>query len=418
MSSIKTCFVITGFGPKPDPNKPGRIIDLDKTFENLIKPVFDELNIECFRAKEIRHTGIIDVPMYEWIYKADIVVADVSTLNPNALYELGVRHALRPNTTIVISEDQTTYPFDINHTVITNYEHLGKDIGVSEANRFKSELKSTVIAILKNVKKDSPVYTYLPKLTPPKFSEEELEKITTKPDNEVSLSELIQSAEQAKNNNEFYAAIELYKVCLKFAPKNVFLIQRLALATYKYGRPNPKRSLLDAENILKQLNPEDTTDLETLGLSGAINKRLFELTNDNKYLDKSIRFYSKGFHIGQDHYNGINYAFLLTLKATLQEDGLEAISLFRQSQRIREEIVSTCKTIIADQKFNERDDKEWVYQSLAQAYLGLDKKAELNKTIKSIKMLSKGQFDLDTFNAHNKKLIGYLNTLRKMNNDR
>lgn len=418
MSSKKTCFVITGFGPKPDPNKPGRIIDLDKTFENLIKPVFDDLDIECFRAKEIRHTGIIDVPMYEWIYKADIVVADVSTLNPNALYELGVRHALRPNTTIVISEDQTTYPFDINHTVITKYEHLGKDIGVTEANRFKSELKATVLSILKDAKKDSPVYTYLPKLTPPKFSDEELEIITSKPDNEVSLSELIESAEQAKNNNEFYAAIELYKICLKFAPKNVFLIQRLALATYKYERPNQKKALIDAENILKQLKPEDTTDIETLGLSGAINKRLYEITNDSKYLDKAIRFYSKGFHIGQDHYNGINYAFLLTLKASLQTDNLEAISYFRQSQRIREEIVSICKALIEDKNFNDRDDKEWVYQSLAQAYLGLNKKTELNKTIKIINQLSKGQFDIDTFNIHNKKLIGYLDTLRKKNNHR
>lgn len=132
----KTCFVITGFGPKTD-FETGRIIDLDKTFEHLIKPVFDDLKITCFRAKEIKHSGTIDVPMYEWIYKADIVVADVSTLNANALYELGVRHALRPNTTIVISEDQTKYPFDLNHTVIFKYEHLGKDIGVTEAIRFK-----------------------------------------------------------------------------------------------------------------------------------------------------------------------------------------------------------------------------------------------------------------------------------------
>ena len=56
----KTCFVIIGFGPKTD-LETGRIIDLDKTFENLIKPAFEELNIECFRAKEVRHTGIIDL---------------------------------------------------------------------------------------------------------------------------------------------------------------------------------------------------------------------------------------------------------------------------------------------------------------------------------------------------------------------
>lgn len=156
MSKKKTCFVIIGFGPKTD-FETGNVFDLDKTFDNLIKPAFDELDIECFRAKDIRHSGNIDVPMYEWILNADIVIADISTLNPNALYELGVRHALRPNATIVISEDKTKYPFDLNHTLISKYEHLGKDIGVSEAKRFKDELKATVLEVLKTNKNDSPV---------------------------------------------------------------------------------------------------------------------------------------------------------------------------------------------------------------------------------------------------------------------
>jgi hypothetical protein len=37
--------------------------------------------------------------MYEQLLKADVVVADLSTSNRNAIYELGVRHALRPYTT-------------------------------------------------------------------------------------------------------------------------------------------------------------------------------------------------------------------------------------------------------------------------------------------------------------------------------
>lgn len=415
MASKKTCFVITGFGPKPD-HETGRIIDLDKTFEHLIKPVFDELNISCFRAKEIRHSGTIDVPMYEWIYKADIVVADVSTLNPNALYELGVRHALRPNTTIVISENQTKYPFDLNHTVISKYEHLGKDIGVTEATRFKKELKFLVQEVLKSKKNDSPVYTYLPKLQPPVFTDEELELITDKPKNQVSLSELINDAENAKNNNDFGVAILLYKACLTFEPQNVFLRQRLALVTYKNCKPNTKKALLDAENILQELNPEETTDIETLGLSGAINKRLFEETNDSNYLDKSIRFYSKGYHIAQDYYNGVNYAYLLTLKAALETEKYIAISFFVQSQIIREEIITICLELIGQKNFKDRGDKEWIYQSLAQSYLGLDKNEELEPIIVKINKLSKGQFDLDTFKEHNKKLLDNINIVRTRHN--
>lgn len=415
MAKKKTCFVITGFGPKTD-YETGRILDLDKTFEHLIKPVFDDLNISCFRAKEIKHSGNIDVPMYEWIYKADIVVADISTLNANALYELGVRHALRPNTTIVIAEEQTKYPFDLNHTVIFKYEHLGKDIGVSEALRFKKELMSLVSNVIKKVKRDSPVYTFLPNLKPPEFKDEELKLITKKPKNQVSLSELINDAENAKNNNEFKAAILLYEVCLKIEPKNVFLLQRLALVTYKNGKPNVKKALLEAENILEELIPEETTDIETLGLSGAINKRLFEETNDMIYLEKSIRFYSKGFYIAQDYYNGINYSFLLTLKSTIVQNKYEAIAYFIQSQEIREQIVSICLGLINQKTFEERGDKEWIYQSLAQAYLGLERTTELNNTIEVINNLSKGQFDLDTFIEHNKKLIGYIANFKKHNN--
>src|ERR1700679_1433194 len=48
----------------------------------------------------IQRSGNINVPMYERLLNADLVVADVSTNNCNAFYELGVRHALRPYTTI------------------------------------------------------------------------------------------------------------------------------------------------------------------------------------------------------------------------------------------------------------------------------------------------------------------------------
>lgn len=351
--------------------------------------------------------------MYEWILNADIVVADVSTLNPNALYELGVRHALRPNTTIVISEDKTKYPFDLNHTIISKYEHLGKDIGVSEAKRFKEELKATVLEVLKNNKNDSPVYTYLPKLQPPKMEGMDVKEIKQENDIQPTLSELIGDAEKAKDNNEFWVAGQLYKVCLKFEPQNIFLRQRLALVTYKLEKPNAKAALLEAQEILKELNPDETTDPETLGLSGAINKRLFELTESNKYLDKAIKFYAKGYHIAQDYYNGINYAFLLTSKAKIETDKFETISYFFQSQKIREEIVVLCKNIISDKSFEERGDQHWVFQTLAQAYLGLNNQTELDKIIPKIKKYSKGSFDLDTFKEQNKKLIDNIERVTK-----
>jgi hypothetical protein len=72
-----TCFVVMGFGTKTDYTKP-KTFNLDKTYQNIIKPAAKAAGLKCIRADEIVHAGNINVPMYEQLLKAD-VVADVST---------------------------------------------------------------------------------------------------------------------------------------------------------------------------------------------------------------------------------------------------------------------------------------------------------------------------------------------------
>lgn len=78
-----TCFVVMGFGKKTD-FETGRTLDLDKSYKNMIKPAVEDAGLKCIRADEIVHSGLIDVPMYEQLLKADVVVADLSTSNKNA----------------------------------------------------------------------------------------------------------------------------------------------------------------------------------------------------------------------------------------------------------------------------------------------------------------------------------------------
>ena len=59
-----TCFVVMGFGKKTD-FETGRTLDLDKSYRNIIKPAVIAAGLECTRADEIPHAGVIDVPMYE-----------------------------------------------------------------------------------------------------------------------------------------------------------------------------------------------------------------------------------------------------------------------------------------------------------------------------------------------------------------
>src|SRR5215470_7732209 len=169
-----TCFVVMGFGKKTD-FETGRVLDLDQSYLALIKPAVEAAHLKCIRADEIVHSGLIDVPMYEQLLKADVVVADISTSNRNALYELGVRHALRPYTTVIIAEEMMmkSPTFDLSHIVIRQYRHLGEDIGVSEARRFTTELAGSIqqiLAMKPEPREDSPVYKFLDRLTPPTIS--------------------------------------------------------------------------------------------------------------------------------------------------------------------------------------------------------------------------------------------------------
>ena len=103
------------------------------TYNYLIKPAVTAAGLKCVRADEITHSGPIEVPMYEQLLNADVVIADLSTSNKNAYYELGVRHALRPYTTIIICEDGIkTFPFDVNHVLIQQYLHMGEGIDYGE----------------------------------------------------------------------------------------------------------------------------------------------------------------------------------------------------------------------------------------------------------------------------------------------
>src|SRR5918997_614206 len=124
-----TCFVVMGFGKKTD-FETGRTLDLDKVYKNMIKPAVEAAGLKCIRADEIVHSGLIDVPMYEQLLNADVVVADLSTSNKNAYYELGVRHALKPYTTIIICEDGVkAFPFDLNHVARVGLRRRRPDEG-------------------------------------------------------------------------------------------------------------------------------------------------------------------------------------------------------------------------------------------------------------------------------------------------
>lgn len=361
------CFVIMGYGVKTDYTT-GRDLDLDKTYHNIIKPAVEALEITCIRADEVKHSGVIDVPMYQYLIGADVVIADLSTYNTNAFYELGVRHALRPYTTIAISEHELKQPFDVNHTVIRKYEHLGKDIGYSEVMRFRQELQAAIKEILADPKTDSPVYTYLPGLLPPSLP---VNTSTQRTESQKdTLSTLIGEARVALDQDRFVDAIPLLELARKIDPSSDYITQKLVLAIYKSKQPTHVVALEEALTLLEPLGLDTTTDPETLGLAGAIHKRLWEELQDKQHLSLSIGYYEKGYLIKKDYYNGINLAYLLNVRASEAEDVDEATADKVLAKRVRQQVVDICNALLQS-SFEDRGDQYWILATLEEAYFGL-----------------------------------------------
>ncbi len=409
-----TCFVVMGFGKKTD-FETGRTLDLDMSYRNMIKPAVEAAGLVCIRADEIVHSGLIDVPMYEQLLNADVVVADLSTSNRNAFYELGVRHALRPYTTVIICEDgmKPPMPFDVNHVTIRQYRHLGEDIGASEARRFSDLLTRAIEEIVsKNPRdKDSPVYTFLNGLKAPEIAavikdavqpKNAVAEATDKPNEEKNLkthSELMEEVDEAQKSEDWLTA----KVFLSKIRKNLktenqdkedpYILQRLALITYKSKSPNEEDSLKAAVELLKLLEPGNSNDPETLGLWGAVYKRLWELNKQPADLDEAVHGYERGFYLRRDYYNGINYAFLLNVRAAQAADPAEAIADFIQARRVREEVLVIGNDWLKDNPEPKDQDtagkdlkdywkaRYWVQATIGEAYAGLGKEDEANRTL-------------------------------------
>ncbi|MEP0713800.1 tetratricopeptide repeat-containing protein [Algoriphagus sp.] len=415
----KRCFVVMGFGTKTDYVN-GRKLDLNKSYKYLIKPVVESKGIECVRADEILHSGSIDVQMYKELLTADLVIADLSTSNSNAIYELGIRHALRPYTTIVVSEDKLVYPFDLNHIVISQYNHLGEAIDIEEAERFKERLGQQIEAVINKGESDSPVYTYLNSLIPPKIQdvleaavEKEAETHKAAPDTGEVLSKIIQDAEDFVEQKEFEKAKQLFQTAVILAKMNsaqpdTYLIHRLAFTTYKSAKPDLVSALYESMKLLQSINLAHTNDPETVSMAGAIEKKLFECGQGDQHLEEALLYFLRSYYTLNNRYNGINLAlaYVYRSNSSLSTTHHDKVADLVIAKRTWERVLFLCErdypVILEKEKKDQArladgttDGKElkeyydaqkfWISANRAEAYFGLGRFEEYNNYLELAK---------------------------------
>lgn len=154
---MQRAFVIRPFGVKKD--RAGRKIDFEKISTTLIEPALKNVDLGGGTTGEIIQAGNIREDMFGLIPKADLVVCDITILNANVFYELGIRHALRTKRTVLIrgmpTKDDT--PFDIltDRYLVYNLQKPEDSV---------DELTKTLRATLASEATDSPVFKMLPNL--------------------------------------------------------------------------------------------------------------------------------------------------------------------------------------------------------------------------------------------------------------
>src|SRR5688500_1465615 len=144
------CFVLMPFGKKP--SSTGLMIDFDSIYRDLIAPALNESGLAPLRADEEMARGIIHKPMFERLILCEYAIADLTTANANVFYELGVRHAVRPWSTVLIcAETGGRLPFDISPMRVLRYR-INSEAEVTKEDNKSGATKAALVRQLEEAK--------------------------------------------------------------------------------------------------------------------------------------------------------------------------------------------------------------------------------------------------------------------------
>jgi len=185
---------------------------------------------------------------------------------------------------------------------------------------------------------------------------------------------MLKEAEAARANRDWNTAAALFGK-LKEGMENgtgngaldPYILQQLAIAIYKSD--GSEAGLRRAHAIMEALHPETSKDPETLGIWGAIHKRLWDVSKDREMLDEAVEAYETGFSVRNDSYTGTNYANILNVRASLTE-GDDAVADRVTAKRVRQRVIAICGERLKEAELTPAE-RYWAMASKAEALFGL-----------------------------------------------
>jgi len=338
------CFVLMPFGRKMD--AAGRVINFDSVYQKIIAPAVAEAGLEPVRADEEKIGGTIHKPMFERLMLCHYAVADITGANPNVFYELGIRHALRPRSTVIIFVEGTVLPFDIALVRGISYRTDGAGEPVDIQTPIKA-MADQLKAARGQPHDDSPVFQLVDDLPrweidhtktdvfratvdySKKYKErlaaavrkgpEAVQQIATEPGLknllEVETGVVVDLFLSLRDVKAHAAMIDLYNRMPPPLQRAKMMREQLGFALNREGR------FEEAEKVLKGVIEEFGPSSETNGLLGRIYKDRWDKAKEENrpeargLLRRAIETYLDGFQADwRDAYPGVNAVTLMEMQ--------------------------------------------------------------------------------------------------------
>jgi len=329
----KICFAVMPFSKK---TVDGKEIDFDQIYNEVFKPAISSVtlpeggNLIPKRTDQDYFSANIDTEMYNYLEYSRFAFVDITGLNANVFYELGIRHHANQSGTAIFRQGDKNPPFDISHIKAFPYEYQP----VEKIEESKALIIKVLTESLLYNRIDSPVQVALAaqRLQGPKLDQLLLDATNAirNDDFNTAINKYEQALQQDNNNPIRYLefglllkkqdrwndAADAFKKATQLSPTYSEAWRELGIAENKvYNKAGKTPDLPSGEEALKKAIELNAKDFDAYASLGGIYKRLGQL-------EQSAAMYKRSVEVSDGH----PYPLLNAVILQVRIEGFSSIS--------------------------------------------------------------------------------------------